>query len=728
MRSQGVCCLLVILAACVFLPSRSPAQAPVLPGIDFELIAPGLDLPVAITNAGDNSGRLFLTLQRGQIVIHNGAQLLDTPFLDIGSRVTCCGERGLLSTAFHPDFAANGFFFVNYTNTGGDSVVSRFRVSGNPNIADASSEMILLTVQQPFSNHNGGQLQFGPDGYLYIGLGDGGSAGDPGDRAQSLNTLLGKILRIDVDQGSPYSVPANNPFVGTPGARPEIWAFGLRNPWRFSFDRETGDMFIGDVGQNSVEEVNFQQGSSNGGENYGWRRMEGSQCFNPSSGCMAASLTGPILEYSHTGSGCGGSVSGGYRYRGAGAPQLRGIYFYADYCSGRLYAASANNGVWTAEGPRQTSFSISSFGEDEAGEIYFTHHTGGAIYRITADRPVPAISSVSPGSTVAGGPVFSLTVSGSNFVPSAEVRWNGDSRPTTFLTNGQLQATISAADTLAAGVNEVRVLNPPPGGGLSQPVFFQVIPMPVMPPAIDQGGIVEAAGFNPAQGLSPGAIAAVFGTDLASSIEPSNSLPLPATLGGATLLFNNAIPAPLYYADPTQLNIQIPWELEGFGQALLTPLVGGMQGAAVMVSLTAFSPGLFSMNGMGGGQGAIQIAGTEGAIAAPLGAFLEPVPSRPAKPGEFLAIYATGLGPVTNTPPTGMITPLAPLAETLTAPSVTIGGIEQQVAFHGLAPGAVALYQVNVEVAVETPPGDAVPVILQLGGKTSNTVTVAVAP
>jgi glucose/arabinose dehydrogenase len=365
--------------------------------IELEPIATNLDQPVAITHAGDSSGRLFITLKGGQIVIYDGSDVVATPFLDISALVSNASEQGLLSVAFHPDYAANGFFFVDYTNTNGDTVIARYSVSADADRADPGSAQILLTIAQPFQNHNGGQLQFGPDGYLYIGMGDGGSGGDPQDNGQNLGTLLGKILRIDVDGGTPYAVPADNPFIGNPTAQPEIWALGLRNPWRFSFDRITGDMFIADVGQSSWEEVDFQTAASPGGENYGWRRMEGTHCFNPASNCNDGTLTLPILEYSHS-FGC--SITGGYRYRGARYPDLEGVYFYADYCSGRIWGAHEDQGgVWVTEELMATNLQITTFGEDEDGEVYLAHFASpdGAVYRITTT------SSTGPSSSGGGG-------------------------------------------------------------------------------------------------------------------------------------------------------------------------------------------------------------------------------------------------------------------------------------------------------------------------------------
>jgi uncharacterized protein (TIGR03437 family) len=408
-------------------------------------------------------------------------------------------------------------------------------------------------------------------------------------------------------------------------------------------------------------------------------------------------------------------------------PQLNGVYFYADYCRARLYAASESGGRWTAESPRQTGFSTSAFGEDEAGEIYFTDHGNGAVYRIAASHPSPSLLSLSPAGAVAGAAGFSLTVTGSNFVSGAEVRWNGAARPTTFVNNSQLQATISAEDIAVTGAAQVSVFNPAPGGGLAQALVFEISASPGMSPLIFPGGVVEAAGYQLGMGLAPGTIAAVFGSNLASREEAAINVPLPDSLGGAALRFGTgiAIAPPLFFANPGQLNMQIPWELVG-NEAMLWAVAGGQMSPLVSVPLSTFSPGLFSMDGTGTGQGAIQIVSTGGAIAGPAGSFAQPQPSRPARRGEALSIFATGLGPVTNTPPTGGATPLDPLSETTTKPAVTIGGVAQLVTFHGLSPNAVALYQVNIEVAPGTPSGAQVPVVLTIGGKASNTVTVAI--
>ena len=344
------------------------------------------------------AGAFFLVEQSGRIAIYpgTGTQVLPTLFLDLSGLVTFSGEQGLLGLAFDPLYTTNGFFYVDYIDKSGGSgntVIARYHVSADPNVADPNSATILLTQPQPYTNHNGGQIRFGPDGFLYIAFGDGGSGGDPENRAQDLTTLLGKLLRIDVHGAPPY-IPASNPFVSTPGARGEIWAYGLRNPWRFSFDRQTGDLIIGDVGQNLWEEVDFQPAGAAGGVNYGWRLMEGLHCYNPASGCNPGSLTLPILEYSHA-FGC--AVMGGFRYRGALLPAYVGTYFFADQCTGRIWGATPDaGGAWTATELLDTNLSITTFGEDPAGELYLSNYGGsGGLYRLVAAVSVPPILTVS---------------------------------------------------------------------------------------------------------------------------------------------------------------------------------------------------------------------------------------------------------------------------------------------------------------------------------------------
>ena len=355
------------------------------PSITLTPVANGLPNLVSITHAGDT--RLFITLQDGRVMIHDGTSVLPEPFLDIRTLVTNQGEQGLLSIAFHPHYAETGLFYVNYINRSGDTVVARYSVSpSDPNRANPSSAVPILMIDQPFENHNGGQMQFGPDGYLYIGMGDGGSGGDPGNRAQNLGVLLGKMLRIDVDSASPYAIPPSNPFVGQAGIRGEIWSYGLRNPWRFSFDRNSGDLWIADVGQGTWEEIDFQPAASIGGENYGWRRMEGTHCFNPSTNCNPGNLVLPILEYDHS-VGC--SVTGGYVYRGTNNPRLLGRYIYGDYCSGMIWSATRDaNGAVTINDLLNAPFNISTFGEDVTGEIYVGDYSNGVLYRLVDARPL----------------------------------------------------------------------------------------------------------------------------------------------------------------------------------------------------------------------------------------------------------------------------------------------------------------------------------------------------
>ncbi len=381
----------VLLTGAVVMAAACAGAVELPANLALELVVDGFSRPVAVGHAGDGSGRLFVVEQSGWILVVDGGTVLAEPFLDISSMVESGGnEQGLLGLAFHPNFTSNGFFYVNYTHdpagSGPDVTrVSRFEVSvDDSNRAEISSESIILEFDQDFSNHNGGDLHFGPDGYLYIATGDGGGSRDPNAHAQNLGSLLGKLLRIDVDGGSPYAIPADNPFVDADGARPEIWAYGLRNPWRFSFDRVNGDLFIGDVGQGEREEIDVQRASSAGGENYGWSCMEGDlvQGFNP---CDNEPLTAPILVYNH---GLGCSVTGGYRYRGS-ITALGGFYVFGDFCSGRIWIASDSGGTWNAEEWANTDISISAFGEDETGELYVLGLGRGELYRFVGpSKPV----------------------------------------------------------------------------------------------------------------------------------------------------------------------------------------------------------------------------------------------------------------------------------------------------------------------------------------------------
>jgi len=370
------------LAAC----AGNPPSGPPLPGetgtLELQPVASGLSSPLYLTApAGDP--RLFIVEQAGRIRIVESGQLLAQAFLDIRDRVASGGEEGLLGLAFHPNYAGNGYFYVDYThlNNARDTLytlIERYSVSPAPDSADSASHKLILRIVQPYTNHNGGLVMFGPDGMLYIGMGDGGSGGDPENRAQNPDSLLGKLLRIDVDHGDPYAIPASNPFAAGGGA-PEIWALGLRNPWRYAFDRTPGLLYIADVGQNLWEEVSVAP-AGQGGLNYGWRIMEGLHCFNATS-CSSTGLVQPVVEYGHA-NGC--SITGGFVYRGTRAPSLVGQYFYSDYCSGWMRSFAYANGAVTGQTTWSLNVSLGnvlSFGEDSAGELYVLSG-GGSVYRI----------------------------------------------------------------------------------------------------------------------------------------------------------------------------------------------------------------------------------------------------------------------------------------------------------------------------------------------------------
>ena len=350
--------------------------------IGLNPVAEGFTKPLFLTYAGDGTNRLFVIEQAGRILLIEEGAINPTPFLDIVSIVgSDANEQGLLSVAFHPDYQGNGRFFIYYTNKDGDAVIARYQVSSDPNVADPASGQVLLTVSEPYANHNGGQVAFGADGYLYIGLGDGGAAGDPQNNAQNLDSLLGKILRVDVDRAEPYGVPEDNPFVTQTDTRPEIWSYGWRNPWRFSFDPATADLYVADVGQNQYEEVHVELAGSPSGQNYGWRLMEGFHCYDPAE-CDPTSLNVvlPVTEYSHD-EGC--SVTGGYIYRGSQFPALNGVYLYGDYCTGFIWGLRREaDGSWSQARLLESGHTISSFGQDEAGEVYLVDHKG-SVWQVT---------------------------------------------------------------------------------------------------------------------------------------------------------------------------------------------------------------------------------------------------------------------------------------------------------------------------------------------------------
>lgn len=368
-------------------PGTQTAQVPLEDiTLTFELVADGFEQPLFATGAGDGSGRLFVVEKTGHIwVVRNGDRLPE-PFLDLSGTVSTKSEQGLLGVAFYPDYAESGLFCVDYTRADGATVVSRFFANGDA--ADPASEDVILTVAQPYANHNGGMIAFGPGDYLYVGLGDGGSGGDPQQNGQNLSTLLGAILRIDVTRDNSeqrtanYGIPNDNPFVGTSGARGEIWVYGLRNPWRFSFDRETGDLWIGDVGQGSWEEIDLVPAGSAGGDNFGWNVYEATHPFADDAAAKVADFVMPTIEY---GRDAGSSVTGGYVYRGSASPGLAGAYIYGDFVSGRIWALRLSDDESTESALlAETDFAISSFAEDDEGELYVIDF-GGAVYRLSAE-------------------------------------------------------------------------------------------------------------------------------------------------------------------------------------------------------------------------------------------------------------------------------------------------------------------------------------------------------
>jgi glucose/arabinose dehydrogenase len=385
LRVAAVVAALLVVAACSAAPPPTAASAIAGVPVEVTVVASGLSAPVDVTNAGDASGRVFVVEQAGRIRIVRDGGLVDRPFLDITGRIKSGGEQGLLGLAFHPDYPTDPRFFVDYTDRDGNTVVSSFRVSAaDPDQADPGSEAILLHIDQPFPNHNGGAVAFGPDGMLYIGMGDGGSEGDPQGNGQRLDTLLAKILRIDVDgtgSATSYRVPPDNPFLTTAGAQPEIWLTGLRNPWRMRFDPATGDLWIGDVGQNAWEEIDVARAGAKGLD-YGWNIMEGFHCFDPPEGCDQTGLMLPVAEYGHD-LGC--AVIGGVVVRDVRQGGLDGRYLFGDACSDRLWQVDpTGNGRREPVVVARIGRTLSSIGVGEDGTVYATSLDHGELLRISS--------------------------------------------------------------------------------------------------------------------------------------------------------------------------------------------------------------------------------------------------------------------------------------------------------------------------------------------------------
>lgn len=375
---------LVAESTAASLPAQTaPATVTSLPdpsGFDWVEVASGLRRPTAMADPHDGSGRLLVLEQIGIIRFLENGQVLSDPFLDISAKITIVGsEQGLLGIALDPEYAANGLFYLDYTDTSGNTVIARYQRASGGQAADPTSEQILMHIQQPFANHNGGQLAFGPDGFLYIGMGDGGSEGDPNNNAQNPQQTLGKILRIDVRNQTKYAIPADNPYAKSGGAA-EVWALGLRNPWRFSFDSLAGDLYIADVGQNKYEEIDFVPAGSPSGLNFGWNYYEGNHDYRGTAPLDRSAYAWPAFEYGHD-QGC--SVTGGYVYRGSDLPEFSGVYLFGDYCSGIVWGMIKDaNGNTQAERLFQINGNISSFGQDSQGEVYILDHQGNRVLKL----------------------------------------------------------------------------------------------------------------------------------------------------------------------------------------------------------------------------------------------------------------------------------------------------------------------------------------------------------
>lgn len=384
--------LLIAVAALIILPVlcigtilivATNVNAHIPTSYTWQKMASGFVQPTSIVEPPDGSGRLFVTEQTGTIRIIDHGQVIITPFLDIKSKLTSKdSEQGLLDIAFHPKYASNGLFFITYTNPDGNPMLVRYHISAdNPNIADPSSAKVLLTIPHPYTNHNGGQLQFGPEGYLYYGMGDGGSGGDPQENGQNKSVLLASMMRLDVDHGDPYAIPPDNPYISDKNARPELWAKGLRNPWRFSFDQQTGDLYIADVGEKLYEEVDFQPANSKGGENYGWNLYESNHSYK---GGDQNGLVFPIAEYEHLTGGC--AIIGGYVYRGKTLPALVGTYIYGDYCRGTMWSLRRDlTGKWVSQPFMASGLTLTTFGQSSDGELYVADFNG-TVYKLIAKQ------------------------------------------------------------------------------------------------------------------------------------------------------------------------------------------------------------------------------------------------------------------------------------------------------------------------------------------------------
>ena len=567
------------------------------PSVRWQAYATGLQSPVDIQHAGDGSGRLFVVEQRGRIRLIKNGTLQATPVLDIISRVMFGGEMGLLGLAFPPGFREKQYFYVNYIDRQRRTSISRFRIQGD--IADPASEEVLLTIQQPYENHNGGQIVFGPrDGLLYIGMGDGGSGGDPQKFAQNPNSLLGKMLRMDVENGS---------------REPRIWASGLRNPWRFSFDRETGDLYIADVGQGDREEIDFQPASSTGGENYGWSLMEGNLCFDDRNCASRTDVVRPIYDYPRSD---GGSVTGGFVYRGQQYPALQGLYLFGDYVSRQIFALRRNGSTWQVNKYGDGGFAVSSFGEDESGEIFAADHNG-RIMRLASDAPAFSVTAAVNAASFSGpvaaggiGTLFTIPLPGVNGIVAAAgyplpqslsgvtVRVNGTPVPLFAVANaaGRGQVNFQVPWDLAGDA----VITVSAGGSATPD--FRVNIQPAAPGLFLLEGIAAAQQgtdysiVTPANPVPRGGVAVLYATGLgAVSNRPalgsaalsaplsSASSTVGVSIGGrpATVLFAGLAPG---FAGLYQLNVIVPADAPA-GSVDVVVTAGGVAGPAARLPI-----------------------------------------------------------------------------------------------------------------------------------------------
>ena len=561
-------------------------------------IASGISSPTDIQSANDGSGRLFFVQQNGLIRIFRNGTVSTQPFLDIRNKTQLDSERGLLGLAFPPGFAQSQRFYVDYTDLNGDTIIAQYRITANPDLADPASEIVVLKILQPYANHNGGQVRFGPDGYMYIAMGDGGSGGDPQNNAQNRNALLGKLLRIDVESDpGKYHIPPDNPFANQSGARGEIWAMGLRNPWRFSFDRATKDLWIGDVGQEDYEEVNFQPASSRGGENYGWSGSEGLHCYKANCSMQGSVL--PVAEYNHSDNNC--SVTGGFIYRGSASPGLRGIYLYGDFCSGRIWGVERQGAQSTARLLLASGFSITTFGEDESGEIYVSNYGNGTIHhvegsrapRLTASAVVNAASfaqGLTPGSLATAftaGVLDTAGVSSAAGLPlpsslgGVSVTVGGIAAPIQLIanSNGQEQVNFQVPFEIRGRTSAAVVVTRD-----GQPSISVNVPVLDVQPAIYSGVVVHNADYTlvtPEHPLAAGEFAFVYATGLGRvNNEPATGSAAPSTPPASTMADAQAtiagVPCDVQYAGLApgfvgvyQMNFRVPENLPSGAQDLI---------------------------------------------------------------------------------------------------------------------------------------------------------------